>query len=98
MPKTIITAADGTTYLEVGAARRRLRRTILLIIGALITPFLAAALIGISIGADRVISGGTTAHPNSTVRDYNDGFIDSKKDDCAQGSQFACDWLKKGNR
>lgn len=99
MPKTIITAANGTSYIEVGAARRRTRRIILLIIGALIMPFLIAAMIGITLGAERVMAGDNARTADShTVRDYNDGFIDSKKDDCAQGSQFACNWLKKGNR
>jgi hypothetical protein len=27
------------------------------------------------------------------VADYNDGFIDSKKDDCAQGDATACTWV-----
>lgn len=99
MPKTIITAADGTTYLEVGAARRRFRRTLLLIVGAMILPFVLAAITGIAIGADRIITGDNARNAdNSQVRNYNDGFIDSKKDDCAQGSQFACNWLKKVNR
>jgi hypothetical protein len=29
----------------------------------------------------------------NTVTDFNDGFADSKKDDCDQGFQKACDWI-----
>lgn len=29
------------------------------------------------------------------VTDFNDGFSDSKKDDCQQGFKIACDWLNK---
>ena len=34
------------------------------------------------------------ADSDKTVTDFNDGFQDSKRDDCQQGSKFACDWLK----
>ena len=34
------------------------------------------------------------ASSTSTVSTYNDGFATSKQDDCQQGFQSACAWLK----
>lgn len=32
--------------------------------------------------------------PRGAVESFNDGFSDSKLDDCQQGSQPACEWLQ----
>ncbi len=34
-----------------------------------------------------------TARPDSSVAQFNDGFRDSKTDDCQQGAAVACQWL-----
>lgn len=39
-----------------------------------------------------VICGANKA--DSTVADYNDGFATSKQDDCDQGFQAACEWVR----
>jgi hypothetical protein len=56
MTRTRITAADGTTYEEVTAKRRRARRILGTVAMALLLPFLLAALIGVGIGTDRQIN------------------------------------------
>jgi hypothetical protein len=33
-------------------------------------------------------------HGPSVVGQFNDGFAEAKQDDCEQGFQPACDWLK----
>ncbi|WP_327068746.1 hypothetical protein [Kitasatospora sp. NBC_01302] len=33
-------------------------------------------------------------HAHATVTDFNDGFADSKHDDCEQGFAAACQWLE----
>lgn len=35
-----------------------------------------------------------THKPDTSVSDFNSGFQDSKKDDCQQGSIYACQWLR----
>lgn len=49
MPNYIITA-NGTRFVEEGAARRRTRKTILIMLAILVTPFLIAAFAGITMG------------------------------------------------
>lgn len=72
------------------------RRVIIFLTAVIITPFLIAfiggSLMGIAKGMNEAPASKST--DAATVRDFNDGFIDSKKDDCQQGSQFACNWLK----
>ncbi|PPT14825.1 hypothetical protein [Streptomyces cinnamoneus] len=33
-------------------------------------------------------------HAHATVTDFNDGFADSKRDDCEHGFAAACQWLE----
>jgi uncharacterized membrane protein len=54
-----------------------------------------------TLAAALVIAGGSSAityavvhKPDTTVRDFNNGFSDSKLDDCQQGSASACAWLQ----
>ncbi|MFD0407267.1 hypothetical protein [Kitasatospora sp. NPDC127116] len=56
------------------------------------------------LGVDRVV--GTvwhnivwlvTPHDADNVTVFNDGFYESKFDDCEQGFQAACEWLKESN-
>ena len=37
---------------------------------------------------------GPTTQEQHTVQSFNDGFATSKQDDCQQGFEKACDWLK----
>lgn len=85
-----IIGADGQKYYRENPNTRALRR--LLIAGAM--PFLAILLIGSTIGIYKGITGSHhTAPASDTVKDFNDGFSDSKKDDCDQGFAPACAWL-----
>ena len=68
--------------------RRLLTRPVKILIGVLLAPFISAMLVGTVLGIDHAM------HPTSTVSDFNDGFATSKQDDCQQGFQPACEWLK----
>ncbi|MFI8459055.1 hypothetical protein [Kitasatospora sp. NPDC085464] len=60
---------------------------------ALVALLLAAAA---GIGAGLITAQVAASHPQSqesSVTTFNDGFSDSKSDDCQQGFQPACDWL-----
>ncbi|WP_328377071.1 hypothetical protein OHB13_12015 [Streptomyces sp. NBC_00440] len=48
------------------------------------------ALVGCSIHGHK-----PEAKPTSVVAPFNDGFADSKQDDCEQGFQPACVWLSR---
>lgn len=58
-----------------------------------------ALLVGFLLGGGVVYG---TTHPGASrpaskvdvVSIYNDGWTDSKQDDCDQSSVFACSWLK----
>lgn len=81
MPRTII--------------RRKVPTMVWVIAWTIITPILLAFLAGAGIG----IYQGATGHKiipshTDTVKDFNEGFADSKQDDCEQGFAPACAWLE----
>jgi hypothetical protein len=46
------------------------------------------------LGASAVTSEPARQHLHTTItQPFNEGFADSKQDDCEQGFQPACDWL-----
>jgi hypothetical protein len=71
---------------------RRVTRFTKVIILLILSPFLIAAFVGAGIGVARAIHGSQGS--STTVSDFNDGFATSKQDDCQQGYQPACEWLK----
>ena len=48
-------------------------------------------------GASSAITYAVVHKPDTTVHDFNNGFSDSKLDDCQQGSAYACDWLTQNH-
>lgn len=75
-------------------SKRRITLTLATII---LTPFLIAFIAGATVGILRGMHENpihpATSTNSAQVKEFNDGFQDSKRDDCQQGSQFACDWL-----
>ena len=49
-------------------------------------------MIGFLLGGG-VVYGTTNPQPVDKVATFNDGWADSKQDDCEMGSQYACDWM-----
>lgn len=68
--------------------QRRVPTMVKVIAWTIITPILLAFLAGAGIG----IYQGATGH-TATVKDFNEGFADSKQDDCEQGFAPACAWI-----
>ena len=60
----------------------------------IITSAVAALLIA---GASSTITYVVVHKPTTTVADFNNGFSDSKADDCQQGSAYACAWLNQNH-
>ncbi|MBD0689628.1 hypothetical protein [Streptomyces sp. CBMA123] len=76
--------------------------------GIEISAIVAGGIVGLLfahwLGMDRVIGTGwdnivwlVTPHDADNVTVFNDGFYESKHDDCEQGFQAACEWLKAAN-
>jgi hypothetical protein len=54
----------------------------------------AVALVSLALGSGWVMRPNPNAPaPASHTVTWNEGFADSKQDDCEQGFQAACDWL-----
>lgn len=75
---------------------RKITRFTKIITSLIIVPFLIAALAGVGMGIAKAIEGPATGV--SQVSTFNDGFATSKQDDCAQGSSYACEWLKENSK
>ncbi|MFJ8699496.1 hypothetical protein [Streptomyces ardesiacus] len=55
---------------------------------------------GIVMASDTTLAPESSPQPSPTVDHvavFNDGFTESKQDDCDQGFQPACDWLSHNN-
>lgn len=85
MPRTIIHRRIHPAIWVIGS----------IIMVPLLFAFLCGAFIGIyqGITGDELVPGTMPAH-SSTVKDFNEGFADSKQDDCQQGFAPACAWLE----
>lgn len=79
-----------TTYRTINARRemRKATKIILLIVAGI---FAMPILTGVIVGTVHAIH---PTHSDTSVSDFNDGFADSKQDDCQQGFQPACNWLQ----
>jgi hypothetical protein len=87
--------ADGTRFYRENPNTRVVRR--LLIAGAM--PFLIMLMIAAAVGTYRGVTMHThTTKVDSTVKDFNEGFADSKQDDCEQGFAPACEWIATTKR
>lgn len=84
---------SNVTYRTINARRvmRKGTKIVLAIVGGL---FAIPVILGFVIGTVHAIN----PPANSQVSDYNDGFATSKQDDCQQGFQPACEWLKTTKR
>lgn len=74
---------------------RRVTRFTKVIVGIILAPFLAAMIAGTTIGIIHAIEGDAKPQVTDQVTSFNDGFADSKKDDCDQGFKAACAWLQQ---
>jgi hypothetical protein len=88
-----------TTYNITTARRtpnRRVTKFTKIIVSLILAPFLIAAFVGTGIGIADAIhhpAAATVTKSDNTVTNYNDGWIDAKRDDCEQGVKIACQWL-----
>lgn len=92
-----------TTYNITTAPRRpnrRVTRFTKIIVSLILAPFIISALVGVTLGIAKAINPPAKPIVNTTdqVTSFNDGFADSKRDDCQQGFKAACDWLQGINR
>jgi len=68
MPRTYIIAADGTRYIPEGTARRSAKRTALAIFAIITALFLAAAIIGLTKGAQGDYNAAPTASATPVIK------------------------------
>lgn len=90
---------SNVTYRTINARRvmRKGTKIVLAIVGGL---FAIPVILGFVIGTVHAINPPAKPIVNTTdqVTSFNDGFADSKRDDCQQGFKAACDWLQGINR
>lgn len=58
----------------------------------------AATTVVVAVGALLAFQGVQKSPVPVTVTSFNEGFEDSKRDDCEQGFQLACQWLEMNHR
>jgi hypothetical protein len=83
-----ITPAARITTLQTPRRFPKWLRNLLIVIA---TPFMLAFLMGAGVGLYQAATSDTPKVDRVAV--FNDGFADSKQDDCQQGFQAACDWI-----
>lgn len=87
----MIIAADGTRYIKETTVKRRRRALICILCAIPLALFASAAIIGL-------VKAANAPHTAPSVTSFNDGFADSKQDDCEQGFAPACEWLRTTKR
>jgi hypothetical protein len=89
------TARNGAPIMTKHTARHA-RRSTNRGLGIFLSLCAAAGIAGVALTPAQPANASGTASVSATVRDYNDGWIDAKRDDCQQGSAAACSWLAAG--
>jgi hypothetical protein len=88
--------STATNITTAPIRRRQTPKWVRNIIILILSPFIAALLMGATVGLYQAVTQGkvtSTPAKIDKVATFNDGFADSKQDDCQQGFQKACDWL-----